>query len=353
MISPFFEVHNLTRRFAASLRPAVDDVSFDVSHGEILALVGPSGCGKSTTLRMIAGLEAQDSGALFVEGRSIGDLPPEKRKIGLVFQDYALFPFLSVADNIRFGARQSDADAVARYLDMVGLKGLEARFPDELSGGQQQRVALARSLAAEPELILLDEPFSNLDASLRSATRQEIRRLLKDTGMAVVCVTHDQEEALSFADRVAVMREGQIEQIGTPTEIYERPKTLFVAGFLGRTNVVDGLAHGGMCETLLGPLPLERPATGPVRLLLRPEMLSLNPADGGGTPAHIRHMEFHGRDTTFWIECRSVLLQVDVMGPPRFTVGDTVNVAVEAGPIKAFWPGEDAAPAGLRLPETA
>lgn len=336
--APMLEVRNLSRRFIASQPAVVDDLSLDLRSGEILALVGPSGCGKSTTLRMIAGLEAVDTGSVLVEGRPVTGLAPERRGIGMVFQDYALFPYLTVADNILFGAPQKHAEIAARYLDMVGLTGLGQRFPDELSGGQQQRVALARSLAAEPRMILLDEPFSNLDAALRSAARQEIRRLLKATGMAVLCVTHDQEEALGFADRIAVMREGRILQTGTPFEIYDTPADPFVASLMGRTNFIDGLAHGTICETRLGQLELSHPATGAVTILLRPEHISIARVDGPSKGnGRIVAVEFKGKDVTYEVQCAGLLLQVDVMGGERFAVDSRVQVNVQQKTIAAHW----------------
>lgn len=337
--APLLSALNLSRRFIPGQAAVVDGVSLDMHAGEILALIGPSGCGKSTTLRMIAGLESIDGGAVSLDGRDITHLAPEQRGIGMVFQDYALFPYLNAADNILFGAPRKQAEVAARYLDMVGLSGLGHRFPDELSGGQQQRVALARSLAAEPRLILLDEPFSNLDAALRSATRLEIRRLLKATGMAVLCVTHDKEEALSFADRIAVMQDGRLLQTGTPYEIYDAPSDPFVAGFMGRTNFIDGLAHGMTCETQMGRLPLASPATGPVRLLLRPEDIALRRPEGDGhANGTVTEVEFKGHDVTYRVACAGVELQVDVMRGQRFDVGDAVFVDLGDRPIGTHWP---------------
>ncbi len=338
MTAPLLTARNLSRRFIPGQPSVVDDLSLDLHKGEILALVGPSGCGKSTTLRMIAGLETADTGSVRLDGQTITDLAPEKRGIGMVFQDYALFPYLDVADNVLFGAPEKSADTAARYLNMVGLKGLGQRFPDEISGGQQQRVALARSLAAEPRLLLLDEPFSNLDAALRSATRQEIRRLLKATGMAVLCVTHDQEEALSFADRIAVMRDGRILQTGTPFEIYDTPADPFVAGFMGRTNFLDGIAHGTVCETPLGRALLMAPTTGPVKLLVRPEHFSLRraqePGQGNG---RIVEMEFKGHSVTYRVDCAGLSLQVDAGHGSRLKLGDEVELRIAEQQMSSYW----------------
>lgn len=237
------EVEKLRKRFGSVV--AVAGVSFRVDAGEVLVLLGPSGCGKTTVLRCIAGLEQPDHGEIRVDGHSIVHLPPEKRDVGLVFQNYALFPHLTVAGNIAYGLRhgrhrlprKGRREKVAELLELVGLSGYERRKPYELSEGQKQRVALARALAVEPKVLLLDEPLSALDAVLRVELRQELRRILKERGTTAVYVTHDQEEALSLGDRVGVMREGGLEQVGRPEDVYERPRTPFVAQFLGRANL--------------------------------------------------------------------------------------------------------------------
>ncbi|WP_062119964.1 ABC transporter ATP-binding protein [Aureimonas sp. AU40] len=301
--APLLQVRGLARRFGAVA--AVREVGFDLQPGEILALIGPSGCGKSTTLRMIAGFEPPDAGEIHLRGRRIEGLAPERRGIGIVFQDYALFPHLTVAGNVGFAMPQvprARRAAEARpFVEMVGLSGFESRFPDQLSGGQQQRVALARAFAARPDAILLDEPFSNLDAALRQTTRREIRSLLKASGVGAVFVTHDQEEALSFADRVCVMREGRIEQIGTPDEVYDRPATGFVASFLGRTNLVRAHARGGEVETPFGRAALRGTADGEVLLSIRPEHIRLTAATSEALSALVVEREFKGHDATLWV----------------------------------------------------
>ena len=323
-------VRSLTRRFASNGPAVVDDLSFDLDAGEILALIGPSGCGKTTTLRMIAGFETPDAGRVLLSGRDLTSTPAEQRGIGMVFQDYALFPHMTVGENIRFGARRKGREIVARYLGMVGLVGFDQRYPDQLSGGQQQRVALARSFAAEPRLILLDEPFSNLDAALRSAARREIRRLLKSAGIAIVFVTHDQEEALSFADRIAVMRDGRILQNGAAHEVYDRPADAFVATFLGRTNLLEGTAEDGFVRTSLGLLPLTRPASGRVSISLRPERLGIRAVEADEQPnGRIVAVEFKGHDMTYWVDCAGVEVQVDAMHSVRLAEGTPVRVAVD------------------------
>lgn len=215
-----------------------------VEDGEFLTLLGPSGCGKTTTLRMIAGFETPNGGEIIFDGKPVNDLPPYERNIGIVFQDYALFPHMTVFKNVAFGLEMKrlpklEIDRKVKWaLEIVGLTGLEKRYPEQLSGGQQQRVALARALVVEPEVLLLDEPLSNLDAKLRLEMRSEIRRIQRELGITVIYVTHDQEEAMAISDRIAVMNVGTVEQVGTPKEIYESPRTEFVASFMGKTNVI-------------------------------------------------------------------------------------------------------------------
>ena len=330
------EVDGLTRRFVAGESPAVDRVSFTLGEGELMALLGPSGCGKTTTLRMIGGLEQPDAGRVLLRGRDITRLPVEKRGIGIVFQDYALFPHLNVRDNVRFGLRgMGRADSAARaeeMLALVGLQGLGDRKPHQLSGGQQQRVALARTLAVSPPLVLLDEPFSNLDAAMRVETRQEVRRLLKRTGSAGILVTHDQEEALALADRIAVMERGRVLQIGTPDEIYRNPATRFVAAFIGRSNILPGRANGMDAETAFGRLPLSRAANGTVALAVRPEQIMIEPDPDG--PAAVVGREFRGHDQLYWVqEGERCLLVISGLGQGQgagapIGIGDRVRLRI-------------------------
>ncbi|PWS39260.1 spermidine/putrescine ABC transporter ATP-binding protein [Falsiroseomonas bella] len=239
-------LEGLTRRFAGTPHPAVDGVSLELPRGALLALLGPSGCGKTTTLRMIAGLEVPDTGRVVVADRDVTALPPHRRNMGVVFQSYALFPHMTAAANVAFGLemrgipRAERQARVAEALDLVGLRDYAARKPSKLSGGQQQRVALARALAIRPDLLLLDEPLSALDAKLREGVRDEIRALQQRVGATTVFVTHDQTEALAMADLVAVMNEGRVEQLGTPEEVFERPATRFVATFVGRAARLPG-----------------------------------------------------------------------------------------------------------------
>lgn len=250
--------HELHKSFGETA--VVRDVSFAIESGHILALLGPSGCGKTTSLRLIAGFEYLDSGRIEIAGQVVANgqthLPPEKRRVGMVFQDYAIFPHLSVAENIAFGLGRGPQAKVrtAEMLEMVGLDEVGDQMPHELSGGQQQRVALARALALDPAILLLDEPFSNLDTGLRAQVRQEVRDLLKQNGATAVFVTHDQEEALFLGDQIAVMHEGRLEQLGTPEEIFHQPQTRFVAEFMGGTDFIPGVVTADGIETPLGRL---------------------------------------------------------------------------------------------------
>ncbi len=245
--TPEVAVHHLTKEFDGV--KAVDDVSLEVARGEFVALLGPSGCGKTTTLRAVAGFVEPTAGSIVIRGRDITDEPPNRRNTAMVFQSYALFPHLTVFENVAFGLRMRRAprDELARRveaaLSLVQLTGLAGRYPRQLSGGQQQRVALARALVVEPDVLLLDEPLSNLDAKLREEMRGEIRELVKTTGATALYVTHDQAEALAMADRVVVMNAGRIAQVGTPVEIYERPHTLFVATFIGDANLLPAVVE--------------------------------------------------------------------------------------------------------------
>lgn len=245
---PFLELRNI--RASIDGTTIIDDVSFSIERGELLTLVGPSGCGKTTTLRVIAGFLESDQGDVLMDGISILSLPPHKRNIGFVFQDYALFPHMNVYDNINFGLRMHDwgkvpaRNRVDELLSLVHLEGLEERGIGELSGGEKQRVALARALAPEPDLLLLDEPLSALDARLRDELRREIKRIQRELGLTVIYVTHDQEEALSLSSVIAVMNAGRIEQIGKPVDVYRNPATLFTAKFLGSANLLRGVVGG-------------------------------------------------------------------------------------------------------------
>lgn len=308
------DVRNIEKSFEKGV-PVVKGVSFSVNENEIFALLGASGCGKTTTLRLISGFERLDRGEVKLDGKVLSSgnihIAPQKRGIGFVFQDYALFPHMSALDNVAFGLtdlpkykRRVFAEEV---LCRTGMGDYKHRNPAELSGGQQQRVALARAIAPEPKLVLLDEPFSNLDAMLRDTTRKEVRSILKKAGMSAILVTHDQEEALSFADRIAVMNDGKIEQIGTPEEVYYKPRTKFVAQFLGRTNLFEAdVDNSDTIQTKLGSLRLNCRADGPVVCSIRPEHLTIERPNGsseGCSRGVIIGREFKGHDITYHVEC--------------------------------------------------
>jgi putative spermidine/putrescine transport system ATP-binding protein len=276
---------SLTKRYGDLT--VVDNFNIDVAEGEFLVLLGPSGCGKTTTLRMIAGFIPLTSGSIRIGARDVATLPPWKRNCGLVFQNYALFPHMNVADNVGFGlemrkiAKRERGERVAEALRLVRLEHLAARFPRQLSGGQQQRVALARALVLRPDVLLLDEPLSNLDAKLRQDVRFEICELQRKLGLTTIMVTHDQEEALTMADRLVVMNAGKVRQIGTQRELYERPTDRFVAGFIGRTAFLDGLVNASGTFVSRGGLSLSAATSahrGPASLALRPERIALGDA---------------------------------------------------------------------------
>jgi len=335
MSTPILSVQDLTKRFEADAPPVVHDVSFEVNDGEIFSILGPSGCGKTTTLRCVAGFEEASAGTITLRERLLSGpgvhVSPEARDVGIVFQNYALFPHLTVRENVAFGlngaSQAVQADRAQAALEMVGLDGFEDRQPQHLSGGQQQRVALARTLAPEPDLILLDEPFSNLDALLRQETRQEVRELLKSKGMSAVLVTHNQEEALSFADRLAVMRGGQLDQIGTPEEVYYQPRTLFVAQFLGRTNLLLSRAAGSEADTPLGRVGLNETAEGTVLVSMRPEHLALEaPETSDGAVGTVVGRAFKGHDITYRVCCEGSEYLVHTDNRQFYEPGDTVAV---------------------------
>ena len=272
---------DVTKRFGEVA--AVDSASLCVARGEIVALLGPSGCGKTTLLRLIAGFERPDGGSVTVDGRLVASpaswIAPEARRVGMVFQDYALFPHLTVAGNVGFGLpRRTRASRVPELLAIVGLDGLERRYPHELSGGQQQRVALARALAPSPELVLLDEPWSNVDPFLRESLRAEVAEIIRPLGVTVLLVTHDREEAFTLADRIALMRDGRVVQEGTAEELYFAPATRWAAEFVGAANVLSGRIVAGRVETAIGAFPANGASLrSDAQVLVRPELLELEP----------------------------------------------------------------------------
>ncbi len=294
-------VHGVSKAYGEV--PAVRDTQLCVERGELVALLGPSGCGKTTLLRLIAGFERPDSGEIMLDGRLVasprGVVPPERRRVGMVFQDYALFPHLSVAENIAFGVpRRERRRRLPELLEVVDLEGYERRYPHELSGGQQQRVALARALAPAPSLVLLDEPWSNIDPLLRTAMRDDLAAILRQVGVTVVLVTHDREEAFSLADRIALMRHGTIVQSGSPEALYLQPTDRWAAEFVGAGNFMRGRVEGDLVDTLLGRFPVTGSyGSADVDVLIRPELLGLRPDPRGS--GEIVAREFRGHDVVY------------------------------------------------------
>jgi len=336
------KLDGVVKRFGAV--GAANGVSFALGKGRLLALLGPSGCGKTTTLRLIAGFENVDEGEVEISGQLVAGpgqhRPPEKRRVGMVFQEYALFPHITVQQNVDFGLAKLTPEQrrrrVGEVLDLVGLAGLGERMPHELSGGQQQRVALARALAPEPDLILLDEPFSNLDAGLRVRVRAEVRSILKQAGATAIFVTHDQEEALSLVDEVAVMLHGRVHQMASPQRLYRQPVSREVATFIGDANFIPGFAYGRHVETLLGNLETQVAVQGPVDVLVRPETIEISPAPPDAQAHRVRQQLFFGHD-----QLVTVLLAsgetIDVrLGPAHsFAINQPVHLHVR-GPVMAY-----------------
>ena len=333
-MNELLNVTDLSKRFGPDGDAVVDRMSFDVGNNEIFVLLGPSGCGKTTALRLIAGFERPDAGSIELAGQIMSQngthIPPHRRRIGFVFQDYALFPHMTVMQNVCYGlagqSRHHRHRRAAAVLKMTGMTPLAHRMPQELSGGEQQRVALARSIAPAPTLILLDEPFSNLDASMRQTMRHDVRRLLRRNRMSAVLVTHDQEEALSFADRLGVMHNGRIEQIGRPDDVYHRPRTAFVAQFLGRTNLLAADAQGCCAQCALGLVRLDNETAGDIRISIRPEHLRFENLYPGKPAGQIIRREFKGHDLTYTVVLgdHTLLVQTDYSCP--FVVGQSVRV---------------------------
>ncbi len=332
------EVRGLDKRFAADA-PVLSGVSLDVAPGAILALLGPSGCGKTTLLRCIAGLESPDAGCVTLDNRELVgidvSIAPERRGVGMVFQDPALFPHMNVAKNVALGVQRAErrGPRVSEALALVGMDGYEERTPDQLSGGQQQRVAIARAVAARPKVLLLDEPFSDLDARLRSELRGELRELLAKLGTTAIFVTHDQEEALLIGDEVAVMLDGVIAQRDAASVVYEQPATRDVATFLGDAEFVACEANGDHADTPFGRVPLHHRVCGAVEILLRPERLDVRP----GGEALIDGVEFYGHDAVYRLLLPSgVRVRARVVGPPAFGEGDRVGVRFTGPPTQAY-----------------
>ena len=334
------EATGLVRAFGG--RRAVDGVDLVLEEGGFLAVLGPSGSGKTTLLRLIAGFERPDAGAVRIAGRPVAGpdawVEPEERRIGMVFQQGALFPHLTVSGNVGFGARR--ADRVTECLELVGLADRAGDFPHELSGGERQRVALARALAPEPAVVLLDEPFSALDAGLRERLREEVAAILRAAGTSTLLVTHDQSEALSLADTVAVLNAGRLEQTGTPEEVYERPRTHWVASFLGDADVLPGSARDGVAECELGRFAVASELEGAVELVVRPESVAIGHRSTRDADAQavVVGRSFYGHDQLVELELASGLrLRSRRLGFPAWHEGDHVRVWID-GPVTALGP---------------
>jgi iron(III) transport system ATP-binding protein len=339
--------------------PVLTGVDLEVPAGSFTAILGPSGSGKTTLLRLLAGFERADAGTISIGDRVVdgpgGQLPPERRQIGYVPQEGALFPHLTVAANVAFGlpSRERRGPRAAELLAAVGLAGLGSRYPHQLSGGQQQRVALARALAIRPEVVLLDEPFASLDAHMRASVRADVQRICRSAGTTAILVTHDQDEALSMADQIAVLRDGRIVQYAAPQELYNRPADPALARFVGDANLIEGKLAASVVETMLGRLPLDPacspvPDSGPVTVLIRPEQLALSAgpvpvaaADGPAdyVAAHVIACEYYGHDAVVRVqpdgEPGSPEIVIRTAGGPQLPAGTAVTVRAR-GPVLAW-----------------
>ncbi|MCC6969850.1 MAG: ABC transporter ATP-binding protein [Phycisphaerales bacterium] len=332
---------NVVKDYPAAKGPAtrvIDHVDLSINPGELFFLLGPSGCGKTTILRMIAGFIEPTDGRVRFGDRDVTDLPANQRNTGMVFQSYALWPHLTVAENVAFGLRvrktptSEVTERIGSALDAVKMRSFSDRKPNQLSGGQQQRVALARALVIRPDVLLLDEPLSNLDAKLRHELRDEIRRLCRQFEMTTICVTHDREEAMAIGDRIAVLDKGRVAQVGPPAEVYSRPSSRFVAEFLGEANFVSASAvsapdGGSMADSSLGTLP-SAGAVGPsVTAVLRPEQIRLTRE--GGLQAEITNLSFVGHHTRYSLRTGELSIVSLQAGSPAFRIGDRVCISVD------------------------
>jgi putative spermidine/putrescine transport system ATP-binding protein len=354
----------VSRRFGAQV--ALRELDLTIRGQEFLALLGPSGCGKSTALNCLAGLLPLSAGSIWLDDRRIDTLPPERRGFGMVFQNYALFPHLSARDNIGFGLRMRKlpkaevrrrAEAALRLVQLTEHAG---KFPAQLSGGQQQRVAIARAVALEPPVVLMDEPLSNLDAMLRLEMRVEIRRLHQELGLTTVYVTHDQEEALSLADRLVVLRDGVVQQVGTPEQVYAQPANVYVAGFMGYRNLLDveltGAGPAGVVVEAPGlrltGVRRDAPARGPAVAAVRPEDVLVGDPGGPGLPAVVEIVEYHGRDHVVTLRLAGGQ-PLHLRTGARLAPGDSVTLSVPPERVLVFAPEQQGAPGQSGAPDPA
>ena len=351
MKQDYLVLENLVKIFenGKSALTAVDNVSVKVKEGELVTLLGPSGCGKTTTLRMIAGFEIPTSGKIFIEGKEVSMIPPNQRPTTMVFQNYALFPHMTVFENISYGLKirkesaKNIKEKTEKIINLVGLEGLSKRSPAHLSGGQQQRVSLARSLIMEPKVLLLDEPLSNLDAKLRVSTRLEIRRLQQRVGITSVYVTHDQEEAMTLSDRVVIMNAGKIQQVGTPQEIYAYPNNYFVADFIGKANFLTGKVNkilsskkaevevkGNIYRISLHDIAFKEGEK--ILLLVRPEAVDLKPKVANSIIGIIQHIIYLGSHLVYEIKVDDNIFTVEISNPlaqKSFKIGEEVSLCLK------------------------
>ncbi|HSJ23620.1 MAG TPA: ABC transporter ATP-binding protein [Longimicrobiales bacterium] len=341
------EARHLSKRYGTSTHIALNDVSLDVGRGEVLAVVGESGSGKTTLLRLIAGLEIPTDGEVLLNGHvassARGCVPPERRGVGIVFQDYALFPHLTVLENVAFGLqtlrRKQQRERALQALSLVGLLEYGGRYPHELSGGQQQRVALARAMAPQPALLLLDEPFSNLDVMLKEQVREEVGEILRKAGTTAIFVVHDLDDVLSVADRIAILRDGRLQQIDTPAEVYRKPADEYVARLFGTTSLLPATPGEGGFETRVGFVPsaAARDLSGPVVLSVRPEDVVVGSANGGAT-ATVRQVRYRGSHNE---------LVLALAGTPELTL--IARVAADRSPVTGDAVSVCIAPDGVRI----
>jgi putative spermidine/putrescine transport system ATP-binding protein len=350
MAGDYLELESLEKRFGSVA--VTRGVSLSVARSEIVALLGPSGSGKTTVLRLIAGFETPDAGRIRVDGEDVTETAPERRRFGMVFQHYALFPHMTAGENVAFGlaaeglSRAQIAERVAETFETVDLSGFENRRVTQLSGGQQQRIAVARALAPRPRVLLFDEPLSNLDPTLRERTRRELKRVIRRIGITTLFVTHEQEEAFDLGDRVAVLSAGRLEQVGTPEELYERPASRFVAGFVGRSSTLLATWRSGRAELAPGIFWEARAAAAfsdgqPVDLLVRPEELSLvEPAAAGALAGEILDRRFAGHGAFYTVQTAGAG-EVEVLGAPGIgRAGDAIGIVPAAGAAPRAYPRE-------------